>query len=106
MSHVHYSFGSLFKSFWNILGLPYLNQYDAGANDISDFFTSTPDYTPYNALGVDQRIFDPQSALDPFDEEFNWKAMEESPQIDNVEDMYRESKEQDEYRLENREKNQ
>jgi hypothetical protein len=106
VSHVHYSFGSLFKSFWNILGLPYLNQYDAGANDISDFFTSTPDYTPYDALAVDHRIFDPQKALDPFDEEFNWKAMEESPQIDNVEDMYRESKEQDEYRLENREKNQ
>jgi len=106
VSHVHYSFGSLFKSFWNILGLPYLNQYDAGANDISDFFTSTPDYTPYDALAVDHRIFDPQKALDPFDEKFNWKAMEESPQIDNVEDMYRESKEQDEYRLENREKNQ
>ena len=106
VSHVHYSFGSLFKSFWNILGLPYLNQYDAGATDISDFFASTPDYTPYNALGVDHRIFDPQKALDPFDEKFNWKAVTESPQIDNVEDMYRESKEQDEYRLENREKNQ
>jgi hypothetical protein len=106
VSHVHYSFGSLFKSFWNILGLPYLNQYDAGANDISDFFTSTPDYTPYDALDVDHRIFDPQKALDPFDEEFNWKAVTESPQIDKVEDMYRESKEQDEYRLENREKNQ
>ncbi len=106
VGHVHYSFGSLFKSFWNILGLPYLNQYDAGANDISDFFTSKPDYAPYDALAVDHRIFDPQKALDPFDEEFNWKAMEESPQIDNVEDMYRESKEQDEYRLENREKNQ
>ncbi|MCK4993334.1 MAG: hypothetical protein KAS29_22710, partial [Bacteroidales bacterium] len=106
VSHVHYSFGSLFKSFWNILGLPYLNQYDAGASDISDFFTTKPDYTPYDALAVDQRIFDPQKALDPFDEKFNWKAMEESPQIDNVEDMYRESKEQDEYRLENREKKQ
>jgi len=106
VSHVHYSFGSLFKSFWNILGLPYLNQYDAGATDISNFFTSTPDYTPYDALEVDHRIFDPQKALDPFDEKFNWKAIKESPQIDNVEDMYRESKEQDEYRLENREKNQ
>ena len=106
VSHVHYSFGSLFKSFWNILGLPYLNQYDAGTNDISDLFTSTPDYTTYDALAVDHRNVDPQKALDPFDEKFNWKAMEESPQIDNVEDMYRESKEQDEYRLENREKNQ
>ena len=105
VSHVHYSFGSLFKSFWNILGLPYLNQYDAGATDLSDFFTNTPNYEPYNALSVDGRIFDPQKALDPFDEKFDWKAIKESPKIDNVEDMFRESKEQDEYRLENREKN-
>ena len=69
------------------------------------FFSSSPDYTPYDALAVDIRIFDPQKALDPFDEKFNWKAIKESPQIDNVEDMIRESKEQDEYRLENREKN-
>ncbi|MCK4677912.1 MAG: hypothetical protein KAT48_07255 [Bacteroidales bacterium] len=105
VSHVHYSFGSLFKSFWNILGLPYLNQYDAGATDLADFFTTSPDYKPYDALAVDNRIFDPQKALDPFDEKFDWKAIKESPQIDNMEDMFRESKEQDEYRLENREKN-
>lgn len=103
-SHVHYSFGSLFKSFWNILGLPYLNQYDAGANDLADFFTNTPNYKPYNALPVDKLMFDPQKALDPFDETFDWSAIKESPQIDNVEDMIRESKEQDEYRLEDREK--
>jgi hypothetical protein len=95
----------LFKSFWNILGLPYLNQYDAGATDLSDFFTAIPNYKPYNALAVDKRMFDPQKALDPFDEKFDWKAIEDSPQIDNVEDMFRESKEQDKYRLENREKN-
>ncbi|MCK4989701.1 MAG: bifunctional YncE family protein/alkaline phosphatase family protein, partial [Bacteroidales bacterium] len=105
VSHVHYSFGSLFKSFWNILSLPYLNQYDAGATDLSDFFMDTPDYEPYYAQEIDRAIFDPQKALDPFDEKFDWKAVKESPKIDNVEDMFRESKEQDEYRLENREKN-
>lgn len=104
VSHVHYSFGSLFKTFWNILGLPYLNQYDAGATDLSDFFTESPDYSIYNALDIDARIFNPQKALDPFDEDFDWKAVETSPQIDNVEDMVRDSKEQDEFRLENREK--
>ncbi len=104
VSHVHYSFGSLFKSFWNILSLPYLNQYDAGANDLGDFFTDSPDYAPYYALDVDRAIFEPQKALDPFDEKFDWKAVKESPKIDNVEDMIRESKEQDEDRLENREK--
>lgn len=104
VSHAHYSFGSIFKTFWNILGLPYLNQYDAGANDLNDFFTIVPDFDTYNAVDIDARIFDPQKALDPFDENFDWKAIDESPQIDNVEDMMRESKEQDVDRLENREK--
>lgn len=104
VSHTHYSFGSIFKTFWNILGLPYLNQYDAGANDLADFFTEQPDYTPYSAVAVDSRIFDPQKALDPFDENFDWEALEESPVMDDKEDMIRESKEQDEYRLENRER--
>jgi len=95
VSHIHYSFGSIFKTFWNILGLPYLNQYDAGANDLADFFTDTPDFTPYNALPVDKGIFDPQKALDPFDEKFDWKSLAESPLIDDVNDMVRESREHD-----------
>ena len=40
---VHYSFGSIFKTFWNVLGLPYLNQYDAGATDLADLFADHPD---------------------------------------------------------------
>ncbi len=104
VSHMHYSFGSIFKTFWNILELPYLNQYDAGASDLADFFSETPDFTPYSAIPVDSRIFDPQKALDPFDENFDWKALKESPEMDNKEDMLRESKEKDEFRLENREK--
>lgn len=104
VSHEHYSFGSIFKTFWNILGLPYLNQYDAGATDFAGFFTDQPDFAPYSAVPVDPRIFEPQKALDPFDENFDWKALEESPGMDNKEDMIRESKEKDEYRLENREK--
>lgn len=104
VGHVHYSFGSIFKTFWNILDLPYLNQYDAGATDLADLFAGQPDFTPYNALPVDQRIFDPQKALDPFDAEFDWEALKESPRIDNPADMLRESKEEAEYRLEDREK--
>ena len=104
VGHGHYSFGSIFKTFWNILGLPYLNQYDAGATDLSDFFTDEPDYKPYNAVDVERKMFDPQKALDPFDENFDWKALEESPQLDDVEDLIKDSKEKDEYRLENREK--
>ncbi len=104
VSHVHYSFGSIFKTFWNILGLPYLNQYDAAATDMADFFTSQPDFTPYDALPADTNIFNAKKAYDPLDEQFNWEAVKQSPEMDNVEDMLRDSKEQDKDRLENREK--
>ena len=78
VSKVHCSFGSIFKTFWNILGLPYLNQYDAGATDLSDMFTGTPDFTPYTALPPDIRIFDPQKALTPLDEKFDWGSLNPS----------------------------
>lgn len=104
VSHSHYSFGSIFKTFWNILGLPYLNQYDAAANDFADMFTAIPDFTPYRAVQVDPRIFDPQKALTPLDEKFDWDAVKNSPLIDDVEDMQEDQKEKPEYRLEDQKK--
>ncbi len=101
VGHFHYSFGSIFKTFFNILGLPYLNQYDAGATDLSDMFTDKPNYKPYNAVPVDKRIFDPQKALDPLDENFNWEAVKNSPEIDDVKEMMKESEED---RMEGRER--
>ena len=100
VSNVHYSFGSIFKTFWNVLGLPYLNQYDAAANDFADMFTSKPNFTPYNAVAVNPLIFDPKKALTPLDENFDWKAVKESPLIDDVKDMQKDQKEKKEYRLE------
>ena len=93
---VHYSFGSVFKTFWNILGIPCLNQYDAGATDLSDLFTDQPDFTPYRALPADVRLFDPQKALDPFDEKFDWKAFAESEELDRTENMQKRRAEDDE----------
>jgi YVTN family beta-propeller protein len=83
VGHVHYSFGSIFKTFWHILGLPYLNQYDATATDLADLFTSEPDFSPYRAVPVDARFFDPAKALTPMDTGFDWKAMFESPVLDD-----------------------
>jgi len=89
VSHRHYSFGSIFKTFWNVLGIPYLNQYDFGVSDLGDCFTNQPDFRPYDALPVDPRIFDPQKALSPLNEKFDWKAFRESPELDDPEDMKR-----------------
>ncbi len=92
VSHAHTSFGSIFKTYWNILGVPYLNQYDAAATDFSDFFTNQPDFTPYSALPEDPRVLDPQRLLTPFDAKFDWKSLLESPKLDNVEDFIREKR--------------
>jgi hypothetical protein len=47
LSKNHYSPGSIFKTVDLILGIPPLNRYDAGATDLRDLFTSSPDYAPY-----------------------------------------------------------
>jgi YVTN family beta-propeller protein len=59
VSHVHTDFMSILKTFDLTFGLPYLNQYDAAATDLSDRFTNVPDFAPYNAISSDPRIFNP-----------------------------------------------
>jgi len=71
VSHVHTSFGSLMKTMWNVLGVPYLNQNDASVADMADCFMDSPDPTPYVALPVDTDIFDPEKAMTPLDENFD-----------------------------------
>lgn len=84
ISHTHSSMSSILKTQFAILGLPSLNQYDGFASDLSDMFTMTADNAePYKALPVNQEIFDPQKALDPFDANFNWKAAAEFVPVDH-----------------------
>ncbi len=97
-SHQHVSFGSIFKTFWNVLGTSYLNQYDFGTNDLGDCFTNKPDFTPYNALPVDPRVFDPTKAMSPLNEKFDWKAFRDSPELDDPEDMKENAKRKDDGR--------
>lgn len=98
IGHKHYSFGSIFKTMWNVFGLPPQNQYDAGALDFGDLFAEKPDLTPFNAVPIDPRLFDPAKALDPFDENFDWKAVQESAPLDKVEDMQKRMKDDDDKR--------
>jgi DNA-binding beta-propeller fold protein YncE len=65
VSHIHTSMASILKTINLILGMPFINQYDAAASDLSDMFTDTPDFTPYTALPSDTRIFDPGKVKEP-----------------------------------------
>ena len=52
MSKIHFSVSSVFKTVNLILGMPPLNQYDAGATDLRDMFTNKPDFTPFSVAPI------------------------------------------------------
>ena len=64
-SRVNASFPALLKTVFRILGIPPLNLYDATAADLSDLFTSIPDFSPITAIRPDPEIFVPEKAKDP-----------------------------------------
>ncbi len=93
VSHVHTSMASILKTFDLILGLPYLNQYDAAATDLSDSFTDKPDFTPYEALEPDARVFDPAKIVERGLEPVTPGAPPSEP-LDDPDHMRREMREQ------------
>ncbi len=93
VSHVHTSMASILKTFDLILGMPYLNQYDAAATDLSDCFTDKPDFTPYVALPPDRRVFDPARVVERGLEPVAAGTPPSEP-LDNPDRMRREMREQ------------
>jgi hypothetical protein len=87
VSRTHANFGAILKTIYNITNLPPLNQFDATASLLQDFFTDKPDFTPYSFELPDTAVFNPQKALDPYDRNFNWKSINESPLLDNEDDF-------------------
>ncbi|MBB6050821.1 bifunctional YncE family protein/alkaline phosphatase family protein [Armatimonas rosea] len=79
VSHRHTTILSMHRTLYQLHGLPPLNLHDALANDFSDCFTTTPDFTPYTHTPVDKRLFDPKKAIDPKDP--NYKAARLQPSI-------------------------
>jgi YVTN family beta-propeller protein len=87
ISHTHANFGAVMKTMYHILDLPPVNQFDAAANLLSDFFTDQPDYTPYEALPVDRRVFDPSVAMKKFGKGFDWRKVKGGEPMDDEDDQ-------------------
>jgi hypothetical protein len=87
VSHRHTTIPSMHRTMYEILGLPPLNLFDGLANDFSDFFTTTPNDTPYTHVPVDPRVFDPQKARDPKDPDYRKARLEPSIRLDDPEEM-------------------
>jgi DNA-binding beta-propeller fold protein YncE len=88
-SHVHANFGSILKTIYTILDVPYVNQYDATATLLQDFFTDKPDYRPYNLVFPSPEVFDAQLAMKKYSRTIDWRKIEKGPEMDDEDDMRR-----------------
>jgi DNA-binding beta-propeller fold protein YncE len=85
VSHTHANFGSILKTIYNILNVPYVNQFDVTGSLLQDFFTDTPDFTPFTLEKHDTRIFDAELAMKKYNHTIDWRKIEQGPPIDNEE---------------------
>jgi DNA-binding beta-propeller fold protein YncE len=90
ISHKHANFGSILKTIYHILGAGYVNQYDATASLLDDFFTDKPDFKPYNFIQTDDRIFDPKKAMKTYGRDFDWKKVKQSAKLDDEDEQRKE----------------
>jgi hypothetical protein len=83
VSQTHANFGSILKVMYNILGVPYVNQYDITASLLTDFFTNKPDYTPYYFEFPSQEVFDWDKAMKKYKQPIDWRKIKQGPKMDN-----------------------
>jgi YVTN family beta-propeller protein len=86
-SHVHANFGAILKTIYTILNVPYVNQYDATATLLQDFFTDIPDYKPYSLTFPSPEVFDAQRAMKKYNRRIDWRKIEKGPEMDDEEEM-------------------
>ena len=87
VSHTHANFGAILKIIYNILGVPYVNQYDVTASLLQDFFTAKPDFTPYTLERHDDRIFDVRKAMKKYNRNIDWHKIMTGPDMDDVREI-------------------
>jgi len=87
VSHRHSTIVSMHRTLYQIFGLPPLNMFDALANDLSDCFTTEPDFRPYQCVSADPRIFDPEKAIDPQDPDYGKARLLPSTPMDDETEM-------------------
>ena len=86
VSHTHANFGSILKTMYNILNVPYVNHFDVTASLLDDFFTDEPDFTPYTLERHDSRVFDAELSMKKYNKTIDWRKIEQGPSMDNEDD--------------------
>jgi DNA-binding beta-propeller fold protein YncE len=83
VSHKHANFGSILRTIYHILGVPYINQYDATASLLDDYFIEKPNIEGYDALPHDPSVFQPEKAMKIYGRNFDWRIIKQGAKFDN-----------------------
>jgi hypothetical protein len=86
-SNTHANFGSILKVIYNILDVPYVNQYDATASLLDDFFTDKPNYQPYNLVFPSKEIFNSTNAMKRYNRDIDWRKVLKGPDMDDEDEI-------------------
>jgi len=86
-SHTHANFGSILKMIYNIQNVPYVNQYDATASILQDFFTDKPDFSPYTTEIPSRSVFDPDLSMKKYHRLIDWRAIEKGAEMDDEDEQ-------------------
>ncbi len=87
VSNTHANFGSILKVMYNILGIPYVNQYDQTASLLSDFFTKRPDFSKYDFVFPDKSVYDWDKSMKKYNYNIDWRKVKQGPKMDDEEDQ-------------------
>ena len=86
VSNTHANFGSILKTLYNILNVPYVNHFDVTASLLQDFFTSEPDFATYTLERHDDRVFDAEQSMKRYNKTIDWRKIEQGPEMDDEDD--------------------
>ena len=86
-SHTHANFGSIIRMIYSLTAVPFVNQYDATASTLQDFFTDKPDFRTYDLVYPDKAVFDPTKAMKKYKRDIDWKKILKGPEMDDEDDM-------------------
>lgn len=90
VSHTHANFGSILKTIYTILNVPCVNQYDATATLLQDFFTDKPNFRRYTLEFPSKEVFDPQIAMQRYNRKIDWRKVIKGPEMDDEDDLRKE----------------
>ena len=87
VSHTHANFGSIIRTMYGLMEIPAVNHFDATGTLLTDWFTTSPDYTPYELLRSDLRVFNPDDAMQRYNRTVPWREVKMASPMDEESDQ-------------------